>query len=557
VLHASRAYAHRGRDGPTELVPGWLYTCGLRPSVMQELEKLYVKGLLRPGGPDLDPATMDHLRPLPEEAGLSAIKELASLNFTRLWNLSAFFVGICKARCNPNHPRNRRRSRSPPRAGGPPPWMESPPGRMGPGAGRGRSPPGRQHRSPLSPRGGPMGRPGMLSPPLGAAGGGFRGGSPPGRARQASMSPAGRRERDPYVMVDPPVNTGGYGGYGQGCGGAAGPAAGRSPIRELPGPPGPRPGYEQHPGHLQHHQQRSPLPPQPLKDVPPAAYQQPSPVSPVQGQDNYPPASGQYRGHGHGMGGRYDEPSRTPAEAAAAGYGEVKITSLAAWDAPSIPAHSNSHHQQQPQQQERGWPQQEQGRYGGYDGRQHQSSSYPPAASPGANAPYPSSNGYPADRRGDPYSRAAPQEATGGYGGGYPPAAGGPAAIDSSYSPDGPAGYGRALPPTMFDVKQSNIEQWPPGSAVRSAVTDYVKELLKPVWKQQRISREAYKAVAKKSVEKVLCSLAVTGPQALPDSQQGVDLLFTERAMGQMGVMVEGYVSHSERFGLESLLAAP
>ncbi len=491
-------------------MPAWVHTCRLRPPVQRELERLYASGVLRPGGPDLDPATMEHLRPLPEEAGVSALRELACLDFQRLWNLSAFFVGICRSRgAALGPPRARRRSRSPPlRTAGPPPWMESPPGR-GPGSARGRSPPGRA-RSPLSPLQRGLGRPGALSP---LPGGGYRGGSPPGRGGgRASSSPAGpRRERfgaePPPALLRP--GSPGY-GYAPAAGGHGRGGRSRSPPRALPGPPG-RPGAEPL------HQQASPVSPvdsgggyqQQRYDAWGAEhqlqhrqhqqqhhqYQQQHPLA------DYPAARSPAR-YGSPLSGG-DPPTDTA-------YAGVRITSLAAWDAPALPAAApagGGEQHQQPGRDDAWYPQHHQ--------HHHQHHHQP---EPGHEAHGYAGSGY----------AAAPAAA-----GGYSPGAAG-----------------------MFDVQLSSLDQWAPGSVVRGAVTDYVKELLKPAWKAQRISREAYKSVAKRSVEKVLCSVALAGPHALPDSAEGAAQLLSERTRAGMQNLVEAFVALAEQHGIEARLAA-
>jgi hypothetical protein len=505
-------------------VPAWVSACRLRPPVLKELEALYAGGVLRPGGPDLDPATMDHLRPLPDEAGVSALRELASLNFQRLWNLSAFFVGICRSRGGlaplQQQPRGARRSRSPPlRTAGPPPWMESPPppgaGGRAPGGAAlgGRSPPGRQPRSPPSPQ------------QRGGGGGGYRGGSPPpGRGRGRSVSPVGapRRERDPYAP-GPPRRPGSPGGAYSYHAAAARPAA----RGGLPGPPGMR-GAEP-PHHPQQRQQQQSSPVSPLADG--GAYQhqhydgwaagQPHQHHQHHQQDHHHQDHHHQDHHHHQQQQDHAEHSGgraryggSPLSASGGGpppataYGGVKITSLSAWDAPALPGSgADQQHQHQHEQHE----------HDPWQGQQQQQQ-----------------------------QQQQQEEAAGQHGGGGGGRPADPGAAAASAARDG----------GMFDVPRSSLDQWPAGSPVRAAVTDLVKELLKPSWKAQRIVRAAYKAVAKKSVEKVLASVALAGPHALPDTPAGAAQLLGERTRRGLHALVEGYVALAERHGLEALLAA-
>ena len=55
---------------------------------------------------------------------------------------------------------------------------------------------------------------------------------------------------------------------------------------------------------------------------------------------------------------------------------------------------------------------------------------------------------------------------------------------------------------------------------LKAALADYVKEVLKPAWKEGNINKDAYKAIVKKVVDKVSGSLQ--GHQ-IPRSQENVD----------------------------------
>jgi hypothetical protein len=55
---------------------------------------------------------------------------------------------------------------------------------------------------------------------------------------------------------------------------------------------------------------------------------------------------------------------------------------------------------------------------------------------------------------------------------------------------------------------------------VRAAVTEYVKDVLKPTWREGHMSKEAFKTIAKKAVDKVLGALQ---PHQIPKTPEKVD----------------------------------
>jgi intein-encoded DNA endonuclease-like protein len=55
---------------------------------------------------------------------------------------------------------------------------------------------------------------------------------------------------------------------------------------------------------------------------------------------------------------------------------------------------------------------------------------------------------------------------------------------------------------------------------LRAAVADHVKEVLKPTWREGYMSKEAFKTIAKKAVEKVVGNLP---SHHIPKSQEKVD----------------------------------
>eukprot|EP00198_Chlamydomonas_reinhardtii_P011015 XP_001700352.1 predicted protein [Chlamydomonas reinhardtii] len=64
------------------------------------------------------------------------------------------------------------------------------------------------------------------------------------------------------------------------------------------------------------------------------------------------------------------------------------------------------------------------------------------------------------------------------------------------------------------------------GGLLRQAVTEHVKEALKPAWRANRLTRETFKAVAKKAVDKVLDMLPDGGAGGAYDTPGGVAAFF-------------------------------
>lgn len=57
---------------------------------------------------------------------------------------------------------------------------------------------------------------------------------------------------------------------------------------------------------------------------------------------------------------------------------------------------------------------------------------------------------------------------------------------------------------------------------IRKAVAEHVKDLLKPTWKEGQMSKDAFKTIAKKAVDKVMGALEAKG--SIPKSQEKLDL---------------------------------
>lgn len=73
---------------------------------------------------------------------------------------------------------------------------------------------------------------------------------------------------------------------------------------------------------------------------------------------------------------------------------------------------------------------------------------------------------------------------------------------------------------------------------LRSAVAEYVKEVLKPTWREGRMSRDAFKTIVKKAVDKVTGSLP---SHHVPKSQEKVDQ-FMASSRSKVSKLVQGYV---------------
>lgn len=85
----------------------------------------------------------------------------------------------------------------------------------------------------------------------------------------------------------------------------------------------------------------------------------------------------------------------------------------------------------------------------------------------------------------------------------------------------------------------------PQGYALlRQAVTEYVKEIMKPAWKAQKLSREAFKTIAKKAVDKVLTTQGTTN---FPDNADGVVAFMTELRKEKIRKLVQQYLEKYEQ----------
>lgn len=73
---------------------------------------------------------------------------------------------------------------------------------------------------------------------------------------------------------------------------------------------------------------------------------------------------------------------------------------------------------------------------------------------------------------------------------------------------------------------------------LRAAIADHVKEVLKPTWKEGYMSKEAFKTIAKKAVEKVVGNLP---SHHIPKSQEKVDQ-YMKTSRPKISKLVQGYV---------------
>lgn len=78
---------------------------------------------------------------------------------------------------------------------------------------------------------------------------------------------------------------------------------------------------------------------------------------------------------------------------------------------------------------------------------------------------------------------------------------------------------------------------------LRSAVADHVKEVLKPTWKGGHMSKDAFKNIVKKAVDKVVAALP---PHHIPKSQEKVDQ-FMSSSRSKISKLVQGYIDKYQK----------
>ncbi|CAK7350554.1 unnamed protein product [Dovyalis caffra] len=74
----------------------------------------------------------------------------------------------------------------------------------------------------------------------------------------------------------------------------------------------------------------------------------------------------------------------------------------------------------------------------------------------------------------------------------------------------------------------------------RSALIDFVKELLKPIWREGHLSKDAHNTIVKKTVEKVIRTLQ---PHQIPATLESIKQ-YLSSSQPKMAKLVEGYVSN-------------
>lgn len=70
---------------------------------------------------------------------------------------------------------------------------------------------------------------------------------------------------------------------------------------------------------------------------------------------------------------------------------------------------------------------------------------------------------------------------------------------------------------------------------LKAALADYVKEVLKPAWKEGNMSKEAFKSIVKKVVDKVSGSLQA---HQIPKTQENVDQ-YMAQSQGKIAKLVQ------------------
>ncbi|CAK9883399.1 unnamed protein product [Sphagnum jensenii] len=86
--------------------------------------------------------------------------------------------------------------------------------------------------------------------------------------------------------------------------------------------------------------------------------------------------------------------------------------------------------------------------------------------------------------------------------------------------------------------KEGRVKEGRGLTLVRAAVTEYVKDVLKPTWREGHMSKEAFKTIAKKAVDKVLGALQ---PHQIPKTPEKVDTYMTS-SRPKILKLVQGYV---------------
>ncbi|GIL68058.1 hypothetical protein Vafri_21349 [Volvox africanus] len=87
------------------------------------------------------------------------------------------------------------------------------------------------------------------------------------------------------------------------------------------------------------------------------------------------------------------------------------------------------------------------------------------------------------------------------------------------------------------------------GGVLRQAVTEHVKEALKPAWRANKLTRETFKAVAKRAVDRVLGTLPNNGVGSVYDSPNAVATFFSDARREAISRLVEALLQRPAATG--------
>lgn len=108
-----------------------------------------------------------------------------------------------------------------------------------------------------------------------------------------------------------------------------------------------------------------------------------------------------------------------------------------------------------------------------------------------------------------------------------------------------PAG-GRGGAPAPPAGQEAAAVPWQAAPNLRQAITEFVKEVMKPAWRSQKLTREAFKNIAKKTVDKVLSTAQQSAGGPPLDSREGIMGFMTGGRLEKIRRLVEGYLSKYE-----------
>jgi len=91
---------------------------------------------------------------------------------------------------------------------------------------------------------------------------------------------------------------------------------------------------------------------------------------------------------------------------------------------------------------------------------------------------------------------------------------------------------------THANEKIRNIKDSKAMKAFRTALAEFAKEILKPTWREGHMSKEAFKTIVKKAVDKVAGTLQ---SHQIPNTQERIEQ-YLESSRVKLTKLVEGYV---------------